>query len=176
MDAFLDFFAQMPTWYKLAWIMICLSVSWILEGNIPLSRFNYRKWKHAGVNLIFLSTSLIINVLFGLLTVGIFLWTQQHEFGFLYLIDLPVWVELLLAVLLLDFVAQYVAHYLLHKVKWMWKFVADLPHFSLWKAYPTISSILRVEDPHGTQRGSTNAWPVTTLFSRALPLSMPTES
>ena len=122
MDAFLDFFAQMPTWYKLAWIMICLSVSWILEGNIPLSRFDYRKWKHAGVNLIFLSTSLIINVLFGLLTVGIFLWTQQHEFGFLHLIDLPVWVELLAAILLLDFVAQYVAHYLLHKVKWMWKF------------------------------------------------------
>ena len=122
MDAFLNFFEQMPDWYKLAWIMICLSVSWILEGNIPLSQFNYRKWRHAGVNLIFLSTSLLINVLFGLATVGIFLWTQEQHFGFLHLLDLPIWAELLIAIMLLDFVAQYVAHYLLHKVKWMWKF------------------------------------------------------
>lgn len=122
METFIDFFAQMPDWYKLAWIFICLSISWLLEGNIPLLQLGYRKWKHAGVNLIFLSTSLVINVLFGLATVGIFLWTQEQQFGFLYLTDLPVWAELLIAIMLLDFIAQYVAHYLLHKVKWMWKF------------------------------------------------------
>ncbi len=122
MEAFLDFFEHLPTLYKLAWIIICLSISWLLEGGFPLFDFDYKKWKHAGVNLIFLSTSMIVNVLFGLATVGIFLWTQQNEFGLFYLLDLPVWVELLLAIMLLDFVAQYVAHYLLHRVKWMWKF------------------------------------------------------
>ena len=122
MEAFLDFFENLPTLYKLAWIFICLSISWLLEGGFPLFDFDYKKWKHAGVNLIFLSTSMIVNVLFGIATVGIFFWTQQNEFGLFYLLELPIWAELLLAIMLLDFVAQYVAHYLLHRVSWMWKF------------------------------------------------------
>lgn len=122
MQTFLSFFENITSLHKLGWIVICLFISWILEGNIPLIKFNYKKWNHAGKNLIFLSTSIIINVLFGLATVGIFLWTSQNEFGFFYWMNLPVWVELLIAILLLDFVAQYFAHYLLHRIKWMWKF------------------------------------------------------
>ena len=122
MDAFLAFFEQMPTWQKLLWIIICLNLNWILEASIPLTHFNYRKWKHAGVNIVFLSTSMLINVLFGVVTVGIFAWIVQNEFGLLYLLNFPIWVELLLAIMILDFVAQYAVHYLLHRVKWMWKF------------------------------------------------------
>ena len=36
MDAFLTFFEQMPNWQKLVWILSCLTVSWLLEGAIPL--------------------------------------------------------------------------------------------------------------------------------------------
>lgn len=122
MDAFLDFFENMPSWQKLAWIFICLGISWVLEGAAPLAALNYKKWRHAGVNLVFLGTSLLINLLFTAATVGVFLWAKAHHFGLLYLVELPVWVELLLAVMLLDLVAQYFAHYLLHRVKWMWKF------------------------------------------------------
>ena len=122
METFLDFFEHLSTAYKLGWIFFCLLISWGLESIIPLVRFDYQKWKHAGVNFIFLATSMIINLLFTVATVGIFLWTQQNEFGFLYLIDLPTWAELLLSIMLLDFIAQYVAHYLLHRIKWMWKF------------------------------------------------------
>ena len=122
MESFLNFFEFMPAWQKLTWIFICLTFTWVLEGNYPLVSLNYKKWKHAGVNLVFLSTSLIINVLFGLATLGIFAWMNQTGFGLLYLIDLPIWVEMIIAVLILDLVAQYFAHYLLHKHKWMWKF------------------------------------------------------
>lgn len=122
MEAFLIFFETMPNWQKLVWILICLSFNWIIEAGMPLVKLNYQKWKHAGVNLVFLGTSLLVNVLFGLLTVGVFVWMAQAEFGLLYLVDLPIWVELLLAVMALDFAAQYLVHYLLHKVKWMWKF------------------------------------------------------
>ena len=126
MEAFLSFFETMPSWQKLAWVFICLSISWVLEGAVPLISLNYKKWRHAGVNLIFFSTSLIINLLFTVATAGVFIWCAQQEFGLLYWADLPLWVELLLAVMLLDLVAQYVAHYLLHKVKWMWKFHVDI--------------------------------------------------
>lgn len=121
MEAVLSFVEQMPAWQKLAWIFICLSLSWIGEGIFPLMRFQYKKLKHIGINLIFLGTSLTINVLFGLATLGIFHWMDLNQFGLLHLIELPLWAELLIAFILLDFLAQYVAHFLLHRVKWMWK-------------------------------------------------------
>lgn len=122
MEALVHFFEQMPNWQKLAWIFICLTISWILEGAVPLVKLNYQKWKHAGVNLIFLTTSLLVNLLFGLATFGVFVWIQDNNFGLLNMIELSAWWELLIAVMALDLVAQWLAHYLLHKVKWMWKF------------------------------------------------------
>nr|MCU0396976.1 sterol desaturase [Cyclobacteriaceae bacterium] len=65
MEKFLGFFEAMPTWQRAAWIVLCLLICWVLEGNFPLFRFNYRKWKHAGVNFVFLGTTMIINTLFG---------------------------------------------------------------------------------------------------------------
>ena len=66
----------------------------------------------------FLGTSLLINVLMGLLTVGVFLWIERHtKSGLLYYVNLPTWVELVIAVLLLDLMAQYVVHYLLTSVQ-----------------------------------------------------------
>jgi sterol desaturase/sphingolipid hydroxylase (fatty acid hydroxylase superfamily) len=78
--------------------------------------------KNSGLKLIFIRTSLVINLLLTIATDGVFIWGAQYEFGLLYCIDLPVWAEFILAVMLLYLVAQYVAHYLLHNVKWMWKF------------------------------------------------------
>ena len=65
---------------------------------------------------------MVINFIFGLLTVGIFNWVGKQEIGLLYLFDLPVWAELIIGVMILDLVGQYWIHYLLHKYKWMWKF------------------------------------------------------
>ena len=112
----------MPTWQKAIWVMGCLMVFWILEGSIPLFKFEYRKWKHAGIKLVFLGTSFVINAIFGIVTVGVFAWIHEAEIGLLYLFELPIWLELLIAVMILDFFAQFGIHYLLHKVRWMWKF------------------------------------------------------
>ncbi len=122
MEAFLEFFETMPSWQKLLWIITCISANWLVELGIPLVKFDYKKWRHAGVNFVFLASDLTINVLFGLATLGIFAWISANEFGLLNMVELPIWAELLLAVMILDFTAQYLVHYLLHKVKWMWKF------------------------------------------------------
>lgn len=121
MTDFLQFFELMPTWQKLLWVGICLSSSWILEGIYPLVRLTYRKWRHARVNLVFMATSLTISVVFTTATVGVVEWVRTHEFGLLYLVDLKIWLELVLTIMLLDLVAQYVVHVLLHKVRWMWR-------------------------------------------------------
>lgn len=122
MDKVLVFFEQMPTWQRLAWVVTCLVICWAMEGAYPLFRHQYNKLKHDGVNLVFLLFTFVINLLFGVVTVGVFAWIGGNQFGLLHLVDLPVWLELLIAIMFLDLVAQYVVHYLLHRVKWMWKF------------------------------------------------------
>jgi sterol desaturase/sphingolipid hydroxylase (fatty acid hydroxylase superfamily) len=122
MQEFLTFFETMPTWHRALWVFICLSFCWVLEGNFPLFNLSYKKWKHAGVNFVFLGTTLIINTFFGLATVGVFVWLSESRTGLTYLVDWPLWLELLLCILIFELLAQYLAHYLLHRVKWMWKF------------------------------------------------------
>ncbi len=122
MDAFIDFFAHLTSLQKFVWIVGLLVVFWLLEGAYPLRKFKYDKWQHAFTNFILLSTTIVINVLFGVATVGIFSWLEVSGFGLLNMVDLPIWVELILAVMLLDFLAQYVVHFMLHKVRFMWRF------------------------------------------------------
>lgn len=122
MNDFLLFFEQMPNWQKLAWVGACLALSWVLEGSLPLVQLRYRKWRHARANFAFLATTLAINAAFSALSVVAAAWTGSRGFGLLYLVELPPWLELLLAIVVLDLTAQYAAHWLLHQVKWMWRF------------------------------------------------------
>ena len=121
MDAFLLFFEEMPVWMKAGWIAFCLSLFWMLEGYYRLIAFRYKKWKHAATNLTLLFFVMIINAVFGIATAGVFIWLETSNFGLLHLIEAPVWVELILAVLVLDLIAQYFVHFCLHQVQWMWR-------------------------------------------------------
>lgn len=121
MDNFLLFFETMPTWQKIAWITVVLSLFWMLEGYYALVKFKYNKWKHARTNFALLGLVMLINLIFGLATAGLFIWLDSTNFGLLNSINLPVWLELILALMVLDLIAQYFVHYLLHKVKWMWR-------------------------------------------------------
>ncbi len=122
MDSFLHFFEVMPFWQRGAWVLSCLTFFWLLEGGIPLFLYSYKKWKHAGVNFAFLGSALIINTIFGIATLGVFRWIEVSQFGIINMIDMPVWMGFVLSMLAFDLVAQYMAHYLLHRVKWLWRF------------------------------------------------------
>jgi len=122
MEAFILFFQNMGSGSKLSWIFICLGVSWVLEFGAPLIKLSYNKWNHARTNFTFLACSLLINFLIGLAIAGVYVWHENEQFGVLYLLDFPVWAELVIAVMVFDFIAQYVIHYLLHKVNFMWRF------------------------------------------------------
>lgn len=121
MHSFLNFFETMPVWMKAGWVFFVLIIFWILEGYYKLVFTEYHKWRHAKTNLILLAFVMLINVIFGALTVGVFLWLDKTAFGLLQLFEAPVWVDLLLSLLVLDLIAQYFVHFLLHKVKWMWR-------------------------------------------------------
>jgi sterol desaturase/sphingolipid hydroxylase (fatty acid hydroxylase superfamily) len=70
---------------------------------------------------VFLFFVVLINAIFGVATTGVFLWLGESQIGLLYLFKAPVWVKLVLSIALLDFIAQYGVHYLLHQVRWMWR-------------------------------------------------------
>ena len=121
MQEFLSFFETMPIWMKALWIFSCIALFWILENSVSLFKSSYKKWKHASTNLIFLAFVMIINALFGILLAYVFIWLESSNFGLLQLFEAPVWVKLLISILVLDLLAQYTTHYILHKVKWMWR-------------------------------------------------------
>ena len=121
MDSFLVFFEEMPVWMKAAWIFFVLGIFWIAEGYYAQTNFTYKKWKHARVNGSLLAMVMVINVGFGALTALLYQWLSDTNFGLLNLIELPIWAELIIALVVLDLIAQYFVHYLLHKVPALWR-------------------------------------------------------
>ena len=45
------------------------------------AQMDYKKWRHAGVNLFFLGCSIVINLIFGIATVALCAWLATAEFG-----------------------------------------------------------------------------------------------
>ncbi|MEM7019398.1 MAG: sterol desaturase family protein [Pseudomonadota bacterium] len=108
-------------WLLAVMLFSSLALCWILEAIAPLVHFDYKKLRHIGANTVFLTTTLLITAPMLTLHGIAFIWIDANQFGLLYLVDLPIWLELLIAVMALDFFAQYGVHYLLHHVKWMWR-------------------------------------------------------
>ena len=122
MESLIEFFETIPTSFRSGILIGGIFFFWVLEGVIPLFSFTYNKYRHAGINLLFTLFTAIIG--FGL--AGVLYWTStwvtEHEFGLLYLAEIPLWLKVILGVMLLDFVGAYLIHWIEHKVKWMWKF------------------------------------------------------
>ncbi len=121
-DQLIGFFEEVPTWFRAMILMGGIVLFWIAEGILPLFTFGYKKIRHAGLNLFFTLTTAIIG--FGL--AGVLLLTASfvttNEFGLLYLIELPLWAQVIVGILLLDLIGAYFIHWTEHKVTWMWKF------------------------------------------------------
>ncbi len=122
MEELVEFFAHIPRSYRSGLLIGGLVIFWILEGVVPLYRMDYKKWKHAGINLFFTATSVLIAFFFAGLLLKTSEWAVANEIGLLYVIDMPLWLQVLIGVLLLDSVGAYLVHLVEHKIKWMWKF------------------------------------------------------
>lgn len=121
MTDFLHFIDSLPDWQKLGWFIVCLGFCWVLEALIPLFRVDYHKLRHDAFNVGLFMLNGIIAAPVLVLTSAAIVWSDTNQVGLLYHVDLPVWLELFIAILFLDLVAQYGIHYLLHHVKWLWR-------------------------------------------------------
>ena len=91
-----------------------------LESLIPNIEFGYQKLRHVATNLIFVVTSGIISIGLAYLAYGV-IDISGLNFGLFYLIEIPLWMQLIVSLVLLDLFGQYLVHVCLHRYKWMWK-------------------------------------------------------
>lgn len=122
MESVIEFFADVPTWFRSTLLIGGIVLFWFLEGVLPLFSFQYKKVRHAGLNLFFTLTTAIIG--FGL--AGVLLaasnFVSDNAIGLLYFVEMPFWAQVIVGVLLLDLIGAYFIHWVEHKVRWMWKF------------------------------------------------------
>lgn len=108
MNEILNYFENIPTFHRILLFVGGISLFWFIEGFYPLVHFSYKKWKHAIPNLFFTLTIIIINFLLAFLLLNTSDWAVNNNFGLLqWISDIPFWSEVILGVLLLDFIGAY---------------------------------------------------------------------
>lgn len=122
MEAVVDFFSEVPTWFRATILIGGLMIFWILEGIIPLFTFQYKKLQHAGINLFLTLTTMIVGFGMAGLLLAASDYVSSNQIGLLYLIEMPLWLQVIIGVLLMDAIGAYLVHLVEHKIKWMWKF------------------------------------------------------
>ncbi len=122
MNVIIDFFADVPLVFRTSILLGGIVLFWILEGIIPLYSFNYKKGRHAFLNLLFTTTTAIIGFGFAFLLLKSTEIVNEFQFGVIHFFQLPLFVEVIISLLILDLVGAYLVHFVEHKVPWMWKF------------------------------------------------------
>lgn len=121
MESLLNYFETIPSLHRSIILVGGLTFFWLLEGALPLFKFNYKKWGHAVPNIFFTITTIIINFSLAFLLLKSADFVMANDFGILnWLPDIPTWLYIVIGVLLMDFIGAYVPHFIEHKVKPLW--------------------------------------------------------
>jgi hypothetical protein len=60
-DQIIHYFSTISSLHRALILAGGISIFWLVESAIPLFSFSYHKWKHAGVNLFFTFTTILVN-------------------------------------------------------------------------------------------------------------------
>ena len=122
MNNLIQYFEGIPTSARTIFLVSGLVFFLALESGIPLFRFHYNKVKHGFLNIFFTITTLVVNLLGAGLILAAVQYNEFHSTGLLNWIHLPLWIEVIAGILVLDLIGAWLIHLIEHKVKWMWKF------------------------------------------------------
>lgn len=121
METIINYFETIPPHHRGFIIISGITFFWLLEGALPLFKFNYKKWKHALPNLFFTVTTILVNLGLAWMFLIAADWVKANDFGIInWLPQMPLWLYVLLGIILLDFFGAYLAHFVEHKVKPLW--------------------------------------------------------
>lgn len=100
--------------------MLGLMMTW--EVLRPARNPGHPRWLRWSSNLgIVVINTAILRLLFPILAVGTALWAADQQWGWLNQMDWPLWVEVIIALLLLD-LAIYLQHIMVHAIPLFWRF------------------------------------------------------
>lgn len=123
MQTIIDYFETIPSSHRAMILVGGIAFFWLIENAYPLFRFQYNKVAHAGINIFFTLTTIVVNFV---LAVILFLAADlaiQQNFGILQWFPIQnIWIYTLLGLLLLDLIGAYLAHLVEHKVRFLWHF------------------------------------------------------
>jgi len=120
-ESLLNYFETIPSLHRSIILVGGLTFFWLLEGALPLFKFDYKKWQHAVPNIFFTITTIVINFTLAFLLLMSADYVMANDFGILnWLPEIPIWLYIVIGILLMDFVGAYLPHFIEHKVKPLW--------------------------------------------------------
>ncbi len=123
METLIHYFEAIPSSHRALIIAGGIALFWIIENAFPFFHFKYNKWQHAGINIFFTFTTIVVNFLLAFILVQSVDFVSQKQFGILnWLPHMPALLFTIVGLLLMDFIGAYLPHYVEHKTKLLWRF------------------------------------------------------
>ena len=123
MTTLIDYFETIPSLHRGLILVGGITIFWLIENAFPLFKFQYNKINHAGINIFFTVTTIVVNFVMAFILLLAADLAIQQNFGILqWLPEMNIWVYTLFGLLLLDFIGAYLVHLIEHKVKFLWRF------------------------------------------------------
>lgn len=122
MQDFINYFSDMPSLHRTILLVGGLTIFFLIENASPLFSLDYKRGEHAKTNIFFTLTTVVINFAMAFMLVFSASWVEANSFGLIQWIPMPLVAQIIIGLLLMDFLGAYFAHWVLHHVEWMWKF------------------------------------------------------
>lgn len=92
MNDIIQYFSTIPSSHRAMILAGGIAFFWLLESVKPLIAFDYKKWHHAGINIFFTVTTIIVNFFLAFILLMAAEWATRNNFGILQWIpEIPVW-------------------------------------------------------------------------------------
>ncbi|WP_077919231.1 sterol desaturase family protein [Spirosoma sp. 209] len=122
MERLVAYLEHIPSSHRSLILVGGITLFWLIESAAPLFRFEYNKLRHAGINIFFTLTTIVVNFVLAFILLRTSDWAVQNHLGLLQWIDWPLWVEALVGLLALDLIGAWLPHWAEHQVKFLWRF------------------------------------------------------
>ena len=123
METIISYFETISSLHRGLILAGGIALFWIIENISPLHLFRYKKWNHAGINIFFTLTTIVVN--FSLATALLLTanYAFKNKWGILNQFpDINLILYTILGLLLLDLVGAYFAHWVQHQIPVLWRF------------------------------------------------------
>lgn len=123
METIINYFETISSLHRGLILAGGIAFFWIIENASPLHLFKYKKWNHAGINIFFTITTILVNFTLA----ALLLWTADYTFtnnwGILnQFTDINLMLYSIVGLLLLDLIGAYFAHWVQHRIPVLWRF------------------------------------------------------